>query len=441
MDSPSKAEVLAISVSRWFDPIVSVGIATSFFLALYTTGISNVQLTLLIVLVTSTYLFLSEFSRAPWKFRDRPRERFGIVLDRAITKFSGVLVGIIFIFFAVWLFPAYDNQTNLQRLAEAASLALVFLLPVSFALIWFTEYILGEKRDGTYQLGLLARFKVHMIDWSIFLDGVREWILRCFFLLINFYAALFYVSNVRVNGLPDPSGNFADFITQLDLAIFGLIIFAILPGYLFASRLIGTEVKKVDRTWFGWAINFSCYPPLNAAVFGAWVSYRPTLEMRELYGDLPAWAYHTLDNAFLLYLVGALIIFFAFIHLWGEAMMGIRSANISSRGIITTGLFRWTKHPIYVAKCFQWGFIFFPVLNALGFLNALQSGILFLLVCAIYAGRALSEERLLATDENYVKYAHYMDKQGIFAFVGRWFPVMSFKWRYEYWKRNGYLQS
>ena len=139
MESLSKAQVLGLSVARWFDPLVSVGIATSFFLALYPTGISNVQLTLLIVLVTSTYLFLSEFSRAPWKFRDRPRERFGIVLDRAITKFSGVLVGIIFIFFAVWLFPAYDNQTNLQRLAEAASLALVFLLPVSFALIWFTE--------------------------------------------------------------------------------------------------------------------------------------------------------------------------------------------------------------------------------------------------------------------------------------------------------------
>ena len=161
--------------------------------------------------------------------------------------------------------------------------------------------------------------------------------------------------------------------------------------------------------------------------------------MRELYGDLPVWAYHTLGEVSLLYAVGTVIIFFAFIHLWGEAIMGIRSANISSRGIITTGLFRWTKHPIYVAKCFQWAFIFFPILNAIGFLNAMQSGILFLLVCAIYAGRALSEERLLAEDPNYIKYALYMDKHSMFAFVGRWFPFMSFHWRYNYWMKKGML--
>ena len=430
----------ALSVARWFDPVISVGLATSIFLLLYQTGISDVQLTLFIVVVTSGYLFISELSRARWKFEDRPKQSFAEVTDRTITKFSGVLLGIIFIFFCVWLFPAYNNEANLVHLREGASLALFFIIPAAFLLIFATEYILGEKRDGSYQFGLLARFKWRAINWTIFFDGVREWLLRMFFLLINYYAALSYVANIRTKGLPDPLGDFPTFITQLDLAIFGLIIFAILPGYVFASRLINTEVKKVDRTWFGWAINFCCYPPLNAAVFAGWVAYRPSLEMREIFGNLPAWAYYTLTHEVILYTVGALIIFFAILHLWGEAVVGIRAANMSSRGIITTNLFRLTKHPIYVSKCFQWALIFFPVLNAIGFLNALQSGILFLLVCAIYVGRALSEERLLATDPNYVKYALYMDKKSIFAFIGRWFPVMSFRWRLEYWQKKGLLQ-
>lgn len=433
-------EIYALSVGTWFDPLVSVAIIIGVFLAFYETEITDVHLTLLITLFTSTYLFLSELTRAHWKLSERPRQASGTVFNRTVTKYVGVLVGILFIFFLVWLFPAYDNVIQMSRFNDATFPFLVFIIPVSFFVIWATELILGEKRDGTYQFGLLARGKVHEIDWTIFFDGVREWLLRCFFLLINFYASVFYLSNLRTYGLPDVNGNFVDFITRLDLAIFGMIVLAILPGYIFASRLIGTDLKKVDRTWFGWAINLSCYPPLNAAVFAGWVRYMPPLEVRTIYNGVPAWAYNTLPDPILLYLVAGVIIFLALMHLWGEAILGIRAANMSSRGIITTGPFRFTRHPIYVSKCFQWAFLYLPVLSAVGFLNSLQSGILFLLVCAIYAGRALGEEKLLATDETYVRYAHYMDDKSVFAFVGRWFPIMTFRWRYEYWKRNGQLQ-
>ena len=433
-------EVRALSVGKWSDPLVSVAIIVAVFLTFYATEITDVYLTLLIVLVVSAYLFFSELTRARWKFKDRPQQKIGDILDRTLTKFYGVLAGTLFIFFAVWLFPAYEHATNIGRLQEATLPFLAFIIPVSFFVILATEFLLGEKRDGTYQLGLLARWRVREIDWRIFFDGFLEWLLRCFFLLINFYAAVWYLSNLRTYGLPDITGNFVDFILRLDLAIFGMIIFAILPGYVFASRLIGTELKKVDRTWFGWAINLSCYPPLNAAVFGSWVGYRPSPEMIEIYQGIPTWAYHTLQSPALLYVVAGIIIFLAFMHLWGEAILGIRAANMSSRGIITTGPFSFTRHPIYVSKCFQWGFLYFPVLNAIGFLDAIQSGLLFFLVCAIYAGRALGEEKLLATDENYVKYALYMDDKSMFAFVGRLFPVMTFRWRYEYWKKRGQLQ-
>ncbi len=439
--SPTKAEIYRLSVGRWFDPIVSVAIIIGVYFAMYKTAATNVQITLMIALLTSVYLFCSEFIRAPWKISDRPKRSLNEVIDTTATKFFGVLIGIAFIFFLVWLFPSYDNAVNLDRLREALIPTLLFVIPASLILIFATEYILGAKQDGTYQFGLLARLKIGAIDWKIFFDGVREWLLRCFFLLINFYALVWYIAYLRVNGLPDISGDFVTFITRLDLAIFGLIVASILPGYIFASRLIGTELKKVDRTWFAWAINLSCYPPINSALFGGWVRYVPAAETDAIYHGTPAWAYHTLSHPALLFFVAFLIIFMAIIHLWGEAIVGIRAANISMRGIITTGPFAFTRHPIYVSKCFQWAFLYFPVLNAVGVVNPIQSGILFLLVCAIYAGRALGEERLLATDPNYVKYALYMDEHSLFAFVGRKIPIMSFKWRNDYWIRNNMLQN
>lgn len=438
---PSKTQIYALSVGRWFDPIISVAIIIGVFLSMYRTTATDVQISLVIALLTSAYLFTSEIMRAPWKLTDRPARSIPEIVESTTTKFIGVLVGIAFIFFLVWLFPAYDNAVNLSRLREAILPTLAFVIPASLILIFATEYILGEKRDGTFQIGLLARMRVREINWTIFFDGVREWLLRCFFLLINFYAIVWYIAYLRAYGLPDIHGDFVTFISRLDLAIFGLIVGSILPGYIFASRLIGTELKKVDRTWFAWAINLSCYPPINNALFGSWVRYVPASETDAIYNGTPAWAYHTIDHPALLFFTAFLIIFFAIIHLWGEAIVGIRAANISMRGIITTGPFAFTKHPIYVSKCFQWACLYFPVLNAVGVVNPIQSGILFLLVCAIYEGRALGEERLLSTDPNYVQYALYMDKHSMFAWVGRKFPIMSYKWRYYYWTRNNMLQA
>lgn len=356
------------------------------------------------------------------------------VIDRTITKSYGVLFGTAAILAAIWLFPEYQDAISLGYLRDALLPFLVFTLPASLIVIFFTELILGEKHDGTYQFGLLARFQFRRINWNIFLDGVLEWLVRCIFLLINFFSASIFLARIRTNGLPDPSDGFVNFVAGLDGVLFALILFSILPGYIFASRLIGTELKKIDRTWFGWAVTLSSYSPLNAAIFTSWATYVPVATFSG-----PIWVAITEGYAPLLYLVGVVIILAGAFHLWAEATMGIRSANLSSRGVITTGPFAITKHPVYVSKCVQWAFIYLPILNAIGFLSALRSGILFFFVCVIFAARSLAEEKLLATDEKYVQYALYMDKKSAFAFVGKIVPLMSFKWRYDFWKKNGYL--
>ena len=431
-------DIYALSVSRWFDPIFSVALIIGAFFLLRGTAISNVQLSLVLILVPAAYLFISEFSRAQWTWAGRPRQSLLSVIERTFTKFLGVLLGIALIFFAVWLFPEYDSPRNLLVLEEAVLPFLAFILPASFVLIFATEYILGAKEDGTYQFGLLARGRIREINWSILLDGVLEWIVRCIFLLINFFSATYLLSAIRTSTLR-LGDTFVEKVINLDGLIFTLILFSILPGYVFASRLIHTEIKKIDRSWFGWAVTLAAYSPINAAVFTSWMGYTTSPELRAAYEGIPAWAYAAGESALLLYTLGTLIILAALIHLWSEALLGIRSANLSMRGVITTGPFRMTKHPVYVSKCVQWLFIYLPFLSVLGILDALQSTILFVLVCVLFAARALAEEKLLAQDPDYVRYALFMDEKSWFAFVGRLVPFMRFKWRYEFWKRNGYL--
>lgn len=438
--STSSKDIYALSVSRWFDPFVSVILIIATFFFFRGTPLSNVQLSLLLILVPLTYLFISEFSRASWTWAGRPHQRLRDVIERTCTKFLGVLVGIVAIFFAVWLFPEYDSPRNLQYLQEAILPFLVFVLPVSLALIFTTEYILGGKEDGTYQFGLLVRGRVGEINWNTFLDGVLEWIVRCIFLLINFFSATYLLSSIRTSTLR-LGDTFVEKVINLDGLIFTLILFSILPGYVFASRLIHTEVKKIDRSWFGWTVTLAAYSPINAAVFTSWMGYTSSPELRAAYEGVPAWAYAAGESAAILYTLGALIILTALIHLWSEALLGIRSANLSMRGVITTGPFRITKHPVYVSKCLQWACIYLPFFGVLGFLNILQASILFILVCVLFAARSLAEEKLLAQDPDYVRYALFMDSKSWFAFIGRLVPFMRFEWRYEFWKRNGYLPT
>ncbi len=432
------SHIRAISVARWFDPLFAIAVVIGTYLLLYETNISNVHLTLAIILTTSAYFILSELSRATWLGTHIPQQSFATVASNTLTKFMGVALGVAGMLLCYWLFPEYARGSYPLLFSQAVPWVLSVMLPLSFLVILFTEYRLGAQRDGTYQFGLVARLRFDEVNPRILMNGVLEWLVRLVFLTINFSSGYILIARIRADSFPNPSGDLVQFVMSLDTIIFALIIFTILPGYLFASRLIGTEVRAVDRTWFGWAITLSSYSPINAAVYTAWISYRP---QSGAFDDAPVWAALGDVHPLVLYTLASGILLTGLTHLWSEATMGIRSSNLSLRGIITTGPFAFTKHPVYVSKCIQWGLIFLPVLNAIGILDALRSGLLFLLVCVVFAARALAEERLLASDPNYVAYARHMDTHSMFAWMGRVLPFMRFDWRYAYWERHGQLPA
>lgn len=167
-----------------------------------------------------------------------------------------------------------------------------------------------------------------------------------------------------------------------------------LLSYCHSSRMIDSPVKSVDKTGLGWISCIVCYPPWFK--FVQWYFVFPTLGI----GNLP-------DTPIKLILMG-LVVLLVGIYAWSTIAFGLRFSNLSYRGMITRGPYRYCRHPAYAAKCLSWWVQFLPALTTY------MSIVGMLGWTFIYCLRALTEERHMLSVNK--KYALYM-KQVRFRFV------------------------
>jgi protein-S-isoprenylcysteine O-methyltransferase Ste14 len=306
-----------------------------------------------------------------------------------------------------------------------------FFLSANFILA--ADRLYGPSQKGGYQLGLLLVGRMHEVDWHLLRDDLLSWAIRGFFLPINFCELVWTIAAIRGHELSFLSGPWVTSEYYLLLMIYALIIAAVAPGYLFGARLIRTETKAISSSWFAWTVTLACYSPFETAFFINWFDYNPSTPDPFW---LQPWVAHLESVPLLLALVGVVILVFSLIHLWAEAQFGIRSSNLSNRGIITTGAYRFCKHPVYASKCVVWLLIWMPFLSGVNILDDLRLTVLWACVCGIYMLRSLAEEKLLANDPAYVAYALWIDEHGMFKTLGKICPPLSFSWRLAYWQRT-----
>src|SRR5258708_15442670 len=126
--------------------------------------------------------------------------------------------------------------------------------------------------------------------------------------------------------------------------IFGIDLLFATAGYMLSFRVIDAHIRTAEPTFFGWAVALFCYQPFYSLFerqyvhyddgfgFGAWLS--PYVGLRW------AWA-------------GA-IIFLIGVYVLATVAFGVRFSNLTHRGILTHGPYRYTKHPAYVSKNLSW---------------------------------------------------------------------------------------
>ncbi|MCG3776215.1 MAG: hypothetical protein JW395_3067 [Nitrospira sp.] len=96
----------------------------------------------------------------------------------------------------------------------------------------------------------------------------------------------------------------------------------------------------------------------------------------------------------------------------------IRFSNLTNCGIITSGPYRWTKHPAYLAKDASWWLINIPFLPPDGSLaTAVKPFVMLGFVNLIYLLRAKTEERHLSQDPVYREYSEFIRQHGLFSYL------------------------
>jgi protein-S-isoprenylcysteine O-methyltransferase Ste14 len=176
--------------------------------------------------------------------------------------------------------------------------------------------------------------------------------------------------------------------------LFAIDTFIFTIGYMIEIPALNNDIKSVDPTALGWLSCLICYPPFNQAGFGffGW----PRVEFTD-FGT-------PVIQLVLAYLSIVAVAIFA----WASIALGPRASNLTNRGIVGYGPYRWVRHPAYVTKTLSAWIVALPAIMD-AFSKSVLSG-LWVVICLvawalIYVVRAATEERhLLMIDNGYAEY-------------------------------------
>lgn len=155
-----------------------------------------------------------------------------------------------------------------------------------------------------------------------------------------------------------------------------------LIGYSLESRWLGNKTRSVEPTAFGWAVCLACYPPFNN-VLGTYLPLESGIQRI------------TGENALLALKAVTVLLFI--IYAAATVSFGFRFSNLTNRGIVSRGPYRFVRHPAYLCKCTAWWLEHLPTITP-------TKAFFLSLLCGVYALRAWTEERHLGRDPEYREY-------------------------------------
>jgi len=168
-----------------------------------------------------------------------------------------------------------------------------------------------------------------------------------------------------------------------------------LIGYTFASRWLDNRTRSVDMTPLGWFVALACYPPFNSFISENFVHY-DGLDTHDIF---------TSDVAITI-ILGLLIVLYT-IYVWATVALGFKFSNLTNRGIVSSGPYRFVRHPAYAAKNIAW------LIDYTYVYTNIWATLAFFIWNGIYIVRALTEERHLGHDPAYRAY----EKQVKYRFI------------------------
>jgi protein-S-isoprenylcysteine O-methyltransferase Ste14 len=335
-------------------------------------------------------------------------------LARVGVRLCGFAATLGLIAFAYWLLPEYSGDFYAPYWLFLRTIApLAVLIPLYF--VW-ADPRTSTARDEYYAFGKLILGGWRGADWTLIGRHLLGWTVKAFFLplmtvylsgeLKSLYAAL--------QGAAPSTMPLYQLFYHLSYAVD--LLYCVV-GYTATTRLFDSQIRSVEPTVAGWLVALICYQPFYSVIGRYYLQYDDNT-----FWDGWLQAFPTL-RAFW----AALIIVLAAIYGLCTVAFGLRFSNLTHRGIITGGPYRFTKHPAYLAKNLSWWLISVPFVSELGWSMALRNCCLLGLLNCVYYARARTEERHLSRDPTYVAYAVWMSEHGLLRGLARVLPWLRYR--------------
>ena len=361
-----------------------------------------------------TLIFLGLAIAVPIIALERPLHKFRASRDhpqratdwpRICAKLLGLSLTFLVVALAYWLFPVYrSGQANvIWDLARYLFLPIAIITPFY---VWWTDSWMDEPEDGLYFVGRFAQGYRPIDQMEKVRQYVLAWLVKAFFLPIMLTFSINELNWLLATGVWKmvSQSRFGWYEFSYRFVYLVDVIWASV-GYCLTLRLLNSEIRSTEPTAFGWIVCLICYQPFWGMVSGSYLNYEDNLYWGDWIGSVAivgqVWA--------------TIILLLTLIYAWATVSFGIRFSNLTHRGILTNGPYRWTKHPAYVCKNITWWMISLPFLVNGTMLDAARLSLLLGTVNLVYYFRAKTEEWHLAKDPEYVAYCAWIERHGLFA--------------------------
>ncbi len=296
---------------------------------------------------------------------------------------------------------------------EVLAVAAVPLVALSIPYVIWLDRHLVTLRDGTWHFGacVLGLGVIGRDTWDggAIAKHWRAWIIKGFFgafmisILPPGFAQIVEADPGRI--IADP----AAFAMLLVTALFVIDVQIGTVGYLLTLRPLDAHIRSGNPLLAGWLAALLCYPPFVWGIIG------PDNQVLSYETATPGWAHWFAGHEALLWAWGALLVLLTAIYAWATVVFGIRFSNLTYRGVLTHGPYRFTRHPAYLSKNLFWWASVLPFLVSNGSLaDAVRNTVFLGVVNVIYYWRARTEEaHLLAEDPKYRDYHAWMEERGL----------------------------
>ncbi|GAB4419174.1 MAG: isoprenylcysteine carboxylmethyltransferase family protein [Bacteriovoracaceae bacterium] len=387
----------ASAISIWDGLLGLLAFLLSCFVIKFYSIESPLNASVLALLATASAMIFSTFKIS--KVHLEPDFHFDFKLNNSISwprifKQLGSLYLIYALALVCYLnLPEYQKDMYLPfgRLIYRIWPLLLFLpIPYFFFCLRFQKNV-QKKDDYELLFDMITTFK-RPADWKVsqFLLG---WVVKCFYFPLMFVALSEKMSILILTKSLTPL-SVANFFYLAYHTLFAIDVVLVSVGYLFAFKLLHSHIRSVENTFIGWLATIICYLPFWTFIERWYFHY---------YSEGPAW-WQWLEGHWAYIPWAIAIIGLLFVYTFSTVAFGLRFSNLTHRGIITHGPYRFLKHPAYMSKCLAWLFISIPFVPFDGAPSPWLRTFTLITLWGVYYVRAKTEERHLSRDPIYQQY-------------------------------------